>query len=734
LGNLLAKLFPQPIKRRGILFESLIFVMLYIVFLGVITAESPVRPFIENLAILTASATAALLIFISIPGIPESMRRAWLVLGFAQLGWLAGAFLMDYVQPMIEGFTTFTTVANSINLAACFLAGYALFLFPFKTRHAPTRFRFVLDAIISCGVVATLGFLLLMPSLFGTGRIPFDALVVVSYPVADCLLLILLVNFSLANWVPRHTARFLGAAWTAFLISDYIHSSLVLIGNYRAGSFVSIGWVCGSLLIGLGAVFEKGTQIDDPVRGLPVKDPPARPSKTRLAASTPRFDLGVQFQKVLPIALVLVLVWYVLNDWRLNGRFSPIGLWMSAVLGVMVVVRLGIRAGEAELNQYWQLFKNLADPSFICDPTGKILLGNPACAALIRLSEERDLIGYSLFEIFEGLSSTDVGEAVKTDQILNASLKRSGTLYLVSLSPIITETRKVLIAGVAHDLSEQKQQRDAIQHAYNELQAVYKRLEDLNAQLEQKVEERTSTLQEAYRQLEEQNRVLQDLDQIKSDFVSMVSHELRAPLTNLGGGLELLLSREHDSGKQKTLVLIQAEIQRLTRFVENILNVSAMEAGKFVLHPIRLSLSAIVSEVRNSWQNLPEIGRIDVDIPKEMPFVFADETALRSVFAHLVDNALKYAPQSKVRICAQLEGDLVRVEVRDFGPGIPIDKQNLLFDRFQRLEAKDSQSVYGYGLGLYLSQRLLRAMESELHFESPKDGGARFYFHLSLRE
>ena len=734
MQTFLAKLFPQPIKRRGILYKSLIFVILYILILAVVAAESPLRPFVENLAILTASATAALLIFISIPGMPQTVRRPWLILGFAQLAWLAGAFLMDYVQPLIQEFTTFTTTANIVNLAACCLAGYALFLFPFKNRHAPTRFRFILDAIISCGVVATLGFLLLAPPYLGPGHNQLNSLIIASYPIADCLLLILLANFSLANWVPRSTAKFLGAAWSAFLISDYLHSSLVLIGNYRAGSFVSIGWVCGALLIGLGAVFEKEAQTGEPARRLPPKGGATPASKPAGLISITHFDLGVQFQKVLPIALVLVLVWYVLTDWRFNGRFSLFGLWMSAILGAMVIVRLGIRAGEAELNRYWQLFRNLADPSFICDPAGKILLGNPACANLAGLSEGSDLIGYSLFEIFEGLSATEVGEAVKMDQILNASLKRGGTLYLLSLSPIVNESGRIMIAGVAHDLSEQKQQRDAIQHAYNELQSVYKKLEDLNAQLEQKVEERTSTLQQAYRQLEEQNRVLQDLDQIKSDFVSMVSHELRAPLTNLGGGLELLLSREHDQGDKKTLVLIQAEIQRLTRFVENILNVSAMEAGKFVLRPIEISLPVIVSEVRSSWDNLPGIERIEVEVPEELPLVLADENALRSVFAHLVDNALKYAPQSRVRICAQLEGQQVRVEVRDFGPGIPKDKQKLLFERFQRLEAKDSQAVYGYGLGLYLSQQLLRAMGSELHFEPPADGGAQFYFHLGLGE
>jgi signal transduction histidine kinase len=361
-------------------------------------------------------------------------------------------------------------------------------------------------------------------------------------------------------------------------------------------------------------------------------------------------------------------------------------------------------------------------------------LGNPAWGAIIDLKEQRDLIGRSLFEVFDGFSQAEVGQAVKGEQTLSAALKRDGTPYQISLSPIVAENSRVLIAGVAHDLSEQKRQRDAIQHAYNELQAVYKRLEDLNTQLEQKVEERTGTLQQAYRQLEEQNKVLQGLDQIKSDFVSLVSHELRAPLTNLGGGLELLLSREHDAGDQKTLLLIQAEIQRLTRFVENILNVSALEAGRFVMRPLKLSLPMIVNEVRSGWRNLPDFNRIQIDVGDGLPLVLADEDALRSVFAHLVDNALKYAPQSDVCIGAQPAGNQIRVEVRDFGPGIPIDKRNLLFERFQRLDVKDSQSVYGYGLGLYLSQRLLRAMNSELHFEPPRDGGARFYFYLSPSE
>jgi signal transduction histidine kinase len=291
----------------------------------------------------------------------------------------------------------------------------------------------------------------------------------------------------------------------------------------------------------------------------------------------------------------------------------------------------------------------------------------------------------------------------------------------------------VLIAGAAHDLSEQKRQQEAVQKAYNELQVVYRQLEELNEQLEQKVAQRTGTLEEAYRRLEAQNKMLQELDQLKSDFVSMVSHELRTPLTSLNGGLELLLNRKGRSpADREPLALMKNEIQRLTRFVENILNLSAMEAGRLEVHPVPIFLSAIVEDVRRKFSAVPGAEQIQISLPADLPPVLADPGFLESVFNHLVDNALKYAPQGAVTVDAIRQRGRLRVQVSDFGPGIPKEKQPMLFQRFQRLDARDSQSVYGYGLGLYLSQRMLRAMDSDLAFEEPPEGGARFYFNLKV--
>jgi K+-sensing histidine kinase KdpD len=181
-----------------------------------------------------------------------------------------------------------------------------------------------------------------------------------------------------------------------------------------------------------------------------------------------------------------------------------------------------------------------------------------------------------------------------------------------------------------------------------------------------------------------------------------------------------------------TLRLMQGEIRRLTRFVENILNLSALDAGRLELRPIPLSLSVAVEEVLHNHFFGPGLERIVNRVSPDLPLILADESALLSVLHHLLDNALKYAADGPVIICARLQSDVLRIEVVDRGPGIPPEKRHLLFERFQRLDARDSQTVYGYGLGLYLSRRLLTAMQSDLCYERPAQGGACFYFDLRI--
>jgi signal transduction histidine kinase len=713
MQTLITRVRSLRVERRGIFLESLVFVLIYALLLIFIPQGTPARLFVERLAILISSLTAAILIFVSLPALTAATRPAWIMLALALLAWAVADFAQT-IYLLIR--TPFFLVAPDIlNLVAYGFAAYGLLRYPSESRYVPTRFRLVLDSVISSGVIATIGWLMLIRPVVGAPNLQLSWAVIASYPIADMILLTLLLSISLSSLMPRITALFLGFGLLALTISDYAYSSLALF-SIGSNGFTSLGWLIGPLLIGMGAVFEKSG------RGEPVVT--IRQSDTGISA---------QFQKVLPVALVLVLFWYVLWDWRLRGNFSNIGVWMSLVLGLMLVVRLGIRAGEAELNNYWQLFKNLSDPAFICDMDGNVVLCNPAFQNLAP-SDEKNQILFSVFPAVSEPMLETVMDKERT-QALEVTTRQNGRSipYMLSLNPVINDSRQVLIAGIAYNLSEQIQQRKAIQSAYDELNVVHSQLEELNTGLEKKVSERTANLMDAYRRLEEQNKVLQELDQLKSDFVSMVSHELRNPLNNLGGGLELLLTKPKGRGDDKgTLSLMQAEVQRLTRFVESILDVSAIEAGRLELTLVQVELASFFEGILKRWGVPEEAGRIQIDLQPDLPKVIAAHSALESVVRHLVDNAIKYAPDGPVILSAEEQDQQVRITVRDFGPGIPDDKQNLLFDRFQRLDAKDSQSVYGYGLGLYLSHRLLEEMGSILTFEAPPDGGASFSFFLKV--
>ena len=713
MQKVLDRLFPRQIRWKGQLAESVVFLAVYIVWLLFHFPMSKGNILIGNVAVLIPLVASVVLIILSLPKIQPQTRSSWRLFGVGLLCWSVGYAIRTFEAQNGHPLPTFS-LADAVNFLAypCFF--YALLLHPFENRYAPSRFRFLLDASITSGVVATLGWLILARPVTPTGP---EMLVPLVYPIVDLIILMILFNMLLANRKARRTTLIWGFGFLAFLFSDFIYSTFAQSGSYQTGGAGNLGWVVGGLIFSLGSLIDA-----DP--------PPDYKRENGLA-----LDLGARIQNIFPVTLVLVLFGFVMADWQLSGEISILGLWMSLLLALILIARVGIRAGEAELYKYWQLFSSLAEPTFICDKGGRILLANPVMERLAGMTDDHQVVGLTLASICEDQAlPVDLFErAYQRTCTIEIHLGPHRTPFLLTLGPIYSEGRKVLIAGAAHDLSEQKQQQEAIQKAYEELQAVYRELEELNTQLEQKVEQRTSTLQEAFRQLEEQNKLLQELDRLKSDFVSMVSHELRTPLTSINGGLELLLNRKGRlAGDQQPLLLLKNEVQRLTGFVENILNLSALEAGRLVVHKIPVSVIIVVQDACNKFKTLPGADRIKINLQAELPMVLSDPAFLESVLNHLIDNALKYAPAGSVTVDAIQQRGRLRIQVTDTGPGIPKEKRRLLYKRFQRLDAKDSQTVYGFGLGLYLSQRMLEAMGSSLAFEEPTGGGARFYFYLKL--
>jgi signal transduction histidine kinase len=241
----------------------------------------------------------------------------------------------------------------------------------------------------------------------------------------------------------------------------------------------------------------------------------------------------------------------------------------------------------------------------------------------------------------------------------------------------------------------------------------------LNRELENKIIERTAALEQRNAELDKANHELHKLDEMKSEFVSLVSHELRAPLTAINGGLEVAL-QSADSlppASRLTLEAMMDESARLTEFVQTILDVSRLEAGRltFNLGPV-----AVVPILYRSVEVILGTRRtVKWNLPIEIPPVWADEIHYEQIIRNLLINADKYSPPKKpVEINVHADVHSVRVEVTDHGAGIPSDMQKKIFERFQRGQGGESAPP-GWGLGLYFAKKLTEAQNGSLILHSP---------------
>jgi len=241
----------------------------------------------------------------------------------------------------------------------------------------------------------------------------------------------------------------------------------------------------------------------------------------------------------------------------------------------------------------------------------------------------------------------------------------------------------------------------------------------LNRELEIKVAERTAALEGRNAELDQANRQLQQMDEMKSEFVSLVSHELRAPLTALNGGLEVALQTADSlpPASRRTLEAMMDESARLTQFVQTILDVSRLEAGRLTLNPGPVAVAPILH--RSVEVILGTRREVKWTLPSEIPPVWADEVHYEQILRNLLLNADKYSPAEKpIEISAQVSDGNVSVDVADHGAGIPPEMQAKIFERFQRGHSGESAPP-GWGLGLYFAKKLTEAQSGALTLRSP---------------
>jgi len=271
------------------------------------------------------------------------------------------------------------------------------------------------------------------------------------------------------------------------------------------------------------------------------------------------------------------------------------------------------------------------------------------------------------------------------------------------------------LEGFVENITDRKRAEEALQTAYGEL--------------EQRVAERTAELSAA-------NQRLQELDRLKSQFLASMSHELRTPLNSIIGFAGLLskgLSGPVNDEQKKQLEIIRTSSRHLLGLINDLLDVSRIEAGRADLRHEKFNFAAVAAEAVQSLAPLAGAKGLQVttDVPDPLEMI-CDRKRTLQLLLNLVNNAIKFTERGFVRITARSDGACLYVVVEDSGIGIKQEHLGMLFEAFRQVDGSAKRVYEGTGLGLYLCRKLLQLMGGEIHVESEFGRGTRFSYQVPL--
>jgi len=224
----------------------------------------------------------------------------------------------------------------------------------------------------------------------------------------------------------------------------------------------------------------------------------------------------------------------------------------------------------------------------------------------------------------------------------------------------------------------------------------------------------------------------------KSAFLANMSHELRTPLNALIGYSEMLHDGLYGNLPEKArspVARVQANAKHLLGLINNVLDLSKIEAGQFTLQMSEYSLSGIVEAVVSSTESLSQAKnlRVTIDVPQSLPRGYGDEQRLTQVLLNLVANAIKFTDTGTIHIGATEVDDNFDVIVRDTGPGIPESHRQSIFEEFQQVDSSSTRRKGGSGLGLSIARHIVEIHGGRMYLKSEVGRGSTFGFILPVR-
>jgi len=629
------------------------------------------------------------------------LRWAWALLAASAGSWAAGEIVWSYYTLGLNVAAPFPSLADAGFLGAIPFAVAGVLSFPSAPDRRTTRLRAILDgAMVAFSLLFVSWALGLGQMYHQSGESLFTQGIGLAYPVGDIIIgTVLFVALRRAHPAQRGRLTLLLVGLGAMAFSDSAFTFLLASGSYLSSSYLfSTGWVYGYTLIALAPLWPED----------PAEKPAAEAPITILRTMLPWLGLvGVGMT-----AVVLGTARIPMDPFlAVPGVGLVIVLMANQALSYQDSLGLVIKSRQAEAALQ-------ARTSLLNQVISSAPLGVARISPDFRFIDTNPRLGTLLHAPLQILIGAQVTEFVDRPADSDAAAKYAA-LAGGELDTIDEEGEVRRADGTTAWLHWTT---TAVRKADGQFDYYLTMAEDMTAR------------HDAEDVAMENLAGLERLNKMKSEFVSMVSHEFRTALVGIQGFSELIRDDDLEISDIKGLAGdINKDAERLNRMISEMLDLDRMEAGKIHLDLKAVDLNGILEDAVERAQVGADGHRLVADLDIALPVVSGDSDRLIQVVSNLLSNAIKYSPDGgEVRVTSRRVGDSVEVSVQDHGVGIPAEAMNRVFGRYERFESNRTSKVTGTGLGLAISHQIVELHGGRISVESQAGKGSTFRFTIPV--
>lgn len=433
--------------------------------------------------------------------------------------------------------------------------------------------------------------------------------------------------------------------------------------------------------------------------------------------------------------------------YTLSGLVLFLGITVFSL--VFALIRLGQARGAIKESEerFRALFEGAPDAIFLADPeSGEILDANPAASQLLLKPHEK-IVGLHQSQLhlpkMEEYSKKVFCQYIRQKgqvRPVEISVLRSdgGEIPVEITAQMISMRGKPVLQGVFRDITERKKAEEELTKYREHLKELVKERTGELEKSQQTLINIVEDLNSKTDQLKNANIRLQEMDRLKSVFLAGMSHELRTPLNSIIGFTGIILmgmTGEITEEQKKQLTMVKNSANHLLSLIEDLLDISRIEAGKVKCFFAEFRLNEVIREVVETLSSAINEKRLKLvrEVPEDIT-LFSDRRRIKQVLINLMSNAVKFTDHGSVKITTRvLKDKRLEMRIADTGIGIKPDDMNKLFEPFQQIEPSLIKANKGTGLGLHISKKLAVLLGGNISAKSEYGKGSEFTFTIPLK-